>query len=644
MLRYAKRKAVSQNSDWSVVYVETPSDQQAKKETREYLMRLRTLAEQMGAAIIHVNARTTLQGLKHVLEREEGLGRPVAELMMAQRSANWWMGLCGMTLTRRLSPHLPEYTRLSIIPLRDKEFQQHFLAYCEINLKEIGMSLLAVAIASLSIYFLHSFWPDFIGENGRNKPIIYMIACTFAAGRYGLLPGLVASFASFVLLSLIFIPPYFEVVLADEANSSNLAFFMLAAVIVSLLANKEHAMKRYLLQKIDRLQSLLRLHRVTFIEQSHDHIIGMLDAELSSILEHEIAFFLPSLMDPGRLEAKFKSPEYFSDADWKALDVCWNEGKTTGIGSPYDPGSDWRFEPMVTATGEIGVLGVHIDSKNIPDTAYGRLITDIASVVAHILERTELEQLAENSRIHAEKEKLRAMLLSSVSHDLKTPLASVIGSLSVYRNMAEHLPPEQRAILITTALEEAQRLDSFITNILDMTRIESGQVEIKQDWVRPEELLKEVRKRLRQRLLSHEVIVEGAESMYEVMLDSIMTTQVLQNILDNAVKYTPAGTQITVSWKTEERGFAFIIRDCGPGIPEEYLDKVFDKYARIRRLDSQVAGTGLGLAIVKAIMEAQGGGIKASNYPDGGAVFTVWLPKWRSIKINDNNIEKQLVA
>jgi two-component system sensor histidine kinase KdpD len=232
-----------------------------------------------------------------------------------------------------------------------------------------------------------------------------------------------------------------------------------------------------------------------------------------------------------------------------------------------------------------------------------------------------------------EREKLRSMLLSSVSHDLKTPLASIIGSLSVYKRMrkSERLSPEIADELTETALDEAQRLDSFISNILDMTRIESGEIEFNKDWVTPYEPLAAIKKRLRQRLRYHKLEITTSETEYEVEMDQMMTEQILQNLIDNAAKYSPANTEIQVSFGPDGKGFSYKIRDQGKGIPDDKFEAIFDKYERLRLTDSQIAGTGLGLAICKASKEKQNARIEVSNHEDGGAVFTIWFPKYRNL-------------
>ena len=234
------------------------------------------------------------------------------------------------------------------------------------------------------------------------------------------------------------------------------------------------------------------------------------------------------------------------------------------------------------------------------------------------------------------------MLLSSVSHDLKTPLASIIGSLSVHQNMFAALPEEQRQELLANALDEAYRLDSFITNILDMTRLESKQVKFRKEWIPPQDILRHVEKRMKERLRFHKLNIHYDTMMnVELCADVMMTEQVIQNLLDNAGKYTPFGTAIDVTLEQAGPDLVIRIRDYGPGIPDDSIEKIFDKYTRLKKRDAKIAGTGLGLAIARTIMHEQCGDIIVANHPDGGAIFNVIVRNWRK---KEDNKEKEEAA
>lgn len=645
LLRAAKRKAKSMNAEWEVIFVESPPIMRSwDAQEQEQLLQLLTLAGQMGAIVTQVQSKSILQGVLDLVNERTRAGCDIPLILVGVVSVSRFVSFFHSPLARKLQRKLRGKCEVMALSLGQEMHHLNYLKnYFRVSIREIFISFLAVGLAALFIVLLNYFWPNsVITSEHRNKAIIFMTACAFVSARYGFLPGVTAAVASFLALSLLFIAPRFSLVMDNPNDVANLAIFTAGAILISFFGNREHTLREVLLKRADRLHSLLRVHRMTLNNQSPEEALEVLDAELSKLLNTEIAFFMPTVMNPDQLETLFHNNIELSEADKKALCVCWDEIKTTGVGAPYDPGCNWRFEPLITAQDEIGVLGIKVTRKVTLDAAFGRLLSGIADQAALILERLELGQLAEENRISMEREKLRSMLLSSVSHDLKTPLASVIGSLSVYRSMGEKLPEEHRLILINTALEEAQRLDSFITNILDMTRIESGQIELKQEWTDPEEMIKDVRKTLRERIRSREIALTIETPDIEVSMDGMMTGQVVQNLLDNAAKYTPEGTPIEILWRAGDDGFVLQIRDSGPGIPDDQLDKVFDKYARIRRQDRQVAGTGLGLAIARAVMQAQNGNISVKNHPDGGAVFTLSLPRWRKIAGSSGKSEKKV--
>lgn len=632
LFRVAKRKAELLNYDWELLVIEVPRAFARQSEfDKQMMLQQMTLAKEMGAMITQQNARDVAMKVAEIVRERiaQGIRIHSVKVALMHDSRNWLS--FRPPLHDRIKHFLAGTAPLSLIPIGAAPSTKNYLAdLFHLNQREVMYSLAVVAVATLVIEAISLWWPEAFGLHNRNKTMIYLLACMFSAGRYGFVAGLISSTASFFTLSVLYIAPYYSLRIDDQADAMSLALFTLAGLTVSFFGNRDYGSRLSLLRRAERYHSLLTVHRLALGKGSVPDVIAVLDEEMQKILNTEVIIYLPASHDENMLETIHRDVS-LNRAEERALSVCWSEGETTGAGAPFNlDGCRYRFEPMTTAADEIGVLAVKVSNAMELDIELGRLLSGIADQAALILERLKMGEAAEQTRLQAEREKLRAMLLSSVSHDLKTPLASVIGSLSVYQSMGVRLPEEHRTTLIRTALDEAQRLDSFITNILDMTRIESGQINLKKEWVQPSLLVSEITRRLRDRLRSHPIEIAPAPEGLEVMMDHMMTGQVIQNLLDNAAKYTAAGTRIVVSWQgSPERGFSLTVRDCGGGIPEEQLEKVFDKYARIKRQDSQVAGTGLGLAIARAVVQAQGGNIVAANHPQGGAMFTVTLPQCR---------------
>jgi two-component system sensor histidine kinase KdpD len=225
-----------------------------------------------------------------------------------------------------------------------------------------------------------------------------------------------------------------------------------------------------------------------------------------------------------------------------------------------------------------------------------------------------------------ERERFHRQILSSVSHDLKTPLASIIGSLEVYERMNARLSPEQRETLIGVALQETYRLDNFITNILDMAKLENGLVKLREERISLNALLEDCVTRLGRRLKGSQVQIENPQGFPQITIDPALLTRAVCLVLDNAVKYGGAPPAIHITYDNTD-GFGSVhIKDNGPGVPDGKLETIFSKYTRFARGDQQNAGTGLGLAISREIMRLLKGTITAANGSQGGAVFTLRFP------------------
>lgn len=631
VLRAAKRRAENENLDWEVLLIETPRiHRRLSPQSREMLLNLTTLAEQMGGIVKKTYAPTMLKGIVDYVEQCRKEGILIYSIKLADIQKPYLFPFY-RSLWKKLNLHFGDRIRISTVPVGiNQPTRRFFKEWISFKKQDVIFSIAIVVASVLFIEVARHIIPEAFNAQHRNKTMVLLIACTISALRHGFIGGLITSTLGFLALNFFYYAPTYSLRIDDSTEALTLILFLAGGIIVSVFGNKNYGNRLELAKRSDRFSALLSVHRLVLNKNTQAEAIATLDKELKKTLQTDVIFLMPSASDVKMLEPPLADRVIFNDNEKKALDVCWMENKTTGVGAPYQPqGCAWRFEPMSTSQKEIGVLCVRINDRIELDEDFGRLLSGIADQAALILERLEVEREMEDNKVQAEREKLRAMLLSSVSHDLKTPLASVIGSLSVFRSMGTKLPEEHRITLIDTALDEAQRLDSFITNILDMTRIETGQIEMREEWANPATLVDEIVRRLRDRLRNHPVNIHPSSEVIEAMMDPMMTGQVIQNLLDNAAKYTRAGTAIDVSWQMKEDKFIFTVRDHGQGIPEDQLEKVFDKYARIKKQDTQVAGTGLGLAISRAVIQAQGGTVRAYNHPEGGAVFEIKLPNVR---------------
>jgi two-component system, OmpR family, sensor histidine kinase KdpD len=454
-----------------------------------------------------------------------------------------------------------------------------------------------------------------------NISLVYVAAILMSAWRHGLWPAVATALVSVAAYNWFFIPPLHTFTVADPANVVALVFFLVVAVLTGTLAARA------------REQALTVRHQARITAALYD-FTGKLAAiaDLDDLLwatAHQIALMLKVevvllLPEAGRLavRAGFPPEDTLDDVGHAAAIWTWERDAPTGLGGRR------LFLPLRTERGRVGVLGIVRAADNDSLTPSERQLLDaLADQAAVAVERIQLARDVDEARIRAEGDRLRAALLTSVSHDLKTPLASIIGTLSSLKSYSGKFDEATHRELLGTALEEAERLNRFVANLLDMTRLDSGAVAPKRESVDAGELIGAAVRRAQQLLSRHEVALDIAPDLPPLPLDFVLTEQALFNLLDNAAKYAPEGTTVAVSAARAADGVAIAVTDEGPGIPETELERIFDKFHRVRQADRQRAGTGLGLAIARGFAAAQGGTLTAAKRTDrSGARFTFRFP------------------
>jgi two-component system sensor histidine kinase KdpD len=328
------------------------------------------------------------------------------------------------------------------------------------------------------------------------------------------------------------------------------------------------------------------------------------------------------------VKAGYPPEDELDKADLAAANWAWGNDRPAGRGSETLPGAKRLFLPMRTGRGPIGVIGIDDDRTGpllTPDQR--RLLDALMDQGALAIERVLLVEDMDRVKRTVESERLRSALLTSISHDLKTPLASVLGAASTMRDLASGLTDAQKRDLLATVIDESERLNRFIANLLDMTKLESGAIVPNTAPHDIGEIVGSALRRAGKILAQHRVSLELAADLPMLELDAVLFEQVLFNLLDNAAKYSPAGTTISIRSQRDKDQVLLQVIDEGDGIPPAELDSVFDKFYRAQKGDHVRPGTGLGLAISRGFVEAMHGTISASNRTDGrGAVLTIRLP------------------
>ena len=375
-----------------------------------------------------------------------------------------------------------------------------------------------------------------------------------------------------------------------------------------------------------RFENFAELISKAFNARTRETLIEILYEHLPEIFEGKILIFLPGLIYAHQIQLDVpKEMKLSAEEKNSAIKIkkYYEAGK-----QPFPAIIDgWFVTPVKRGSETIFVFALENDAKeklNLQD----KHKEDILTVVASIFFRIDALETELESKIKLEQEKLRSQILSSVSHDLKTPLSAIIGSLNILTSMDDKISYEQKKELMATSVSEAHRLNSFITNILNMARIESGGVKAKMEWHNVEDVIKHIQRNFKLKHPDRILTVHEIDDHISFNIDAALFEQIIMIILDNGVKYSSSDMEIEMDIK-EKVSLKFIVRDHGKGVPEEMLEKIFDKYSRFELQDRKVAGTGLGLAIAKALADLQNMEISAHNHEQGGLVITLSCSEWK---------------
>jgi two-component system sensor histidine kinase KdpD len=633
LVRYTKRVADRVHAPWTAISIETRRSLQLTDDQRDRLADTLRLAETLGGEAITI----------------PGVGRRIADDIISFAQANnvtqiiigkstrsrWFEIVQGSVvhdLVRRagnISVNVIPGDELPAAP-PGKASVQTATRPEPFNPRPYLMALVISAIGLAAGELINAF----LGL--ENVDLVFLTAVVAVAVRYGLWPSLLASVAASLCYNFFFLPPIYTFTITDPTNIAAFFFFMLIAILVSNVAARVRTQADTALGRIKTTEQLYAFSRKLAGTATLDDVLWATAYQTALMLKVRVVLLLP---EDGVLTVKAGYPpeDQLDKADLAAANWAWSNDRSAGRGSDTLPGAKRLFLPMRTGRGSIGVIGIDNDRTGpllTPDQR--RLLDALVDQGALAIERVLLVEDMDRVKRTVESERLRSALLTSISHDLKTPLASVLGAASTMRDLASGLSDQQKLDLLATVIDESERLNRFIANLLDMTKLESGAIVPNTALHDIGEIIGSALRRASKILERHKVQLALAADLPMLQLDAVLFEQVLFNLLDNAAKYSPQGT--TVSIKSQrERGFVSLqVADEGEGIPPAELESVFDKFYRVQKADHIRPGTGLGLAISRGFVEAMQGRISAANRTDrSGAVLTVRLPIPASAKILD---------
>jgi two-component system sensor histidine kinase KdpD len=623
LVRYAKRLADRLHAPWAAISVETRRSLRLTEAQRDRVAETLRLAESLGGESITVPGGDRIADDVLAYSHQNN----VTQIIIGKSTRSRWFEIVNGSvvhdLLRRSGNISVHVIAGDAVPAAGAGASDtgRVVARETLDLRSYALALLSVALA-LGVAELVQ--PLFGIEN---VDLVFLAAIVTVAVRFGLAPSVLASIASSLTYNFFFLPPTYTFTIVDPRNVAAFAFFTVVAIVISNVAARGRAQVVAARSRIRAIESLYTFSSKLAGVGTLEDVLWATAFQIASMLKVRVVLLMP---EEGTIAVRAGYPpeDTLDDGDLAAARWSWQNNHAAGRGSDTLPGARRLFLPMNTSRGAVGVIGIDSDRPGplfTPDER--RLLDALIDQGALAVERVRLVEDVDRVKRNVETDRLRSALLTSISHDLKTPLASVLGAAVTLRDLSTKLTEAQRADLLSTVIDESERLNRFIANLLDMTKLEAGAVAPN---IAPHDVGEIVGSALRraQKILDHHnVEVDLASQLPMLELDAVLFEQTLFNLLDNAAKYAPPGTTIRIQGWRDRGSVCLQILDEGDGIPPADLEHIFDKFYRAQKGDHVRAGTGLGLAIARGFVEAMHGTLSAANRTDrSGAVLTITLP------------------
>ncbi len=456
-----------------------------------------------------------------------------------------------------------------------------------------------------------------------NISMVFLMAVLFSAVSFGMRPAIYASMLSFLSYNFFFLEPLHTFQIAQPHELLALIIFLIVAIVTSALAGRVRDQAR---AANERARSMRRLYEFTW------KLSGLTDAdaaadgaagEIYTSLRRAAVILLDR---KGELSLAAAWPPEDTLDSWtlEAARLSFARNEPVGCGTETLSNAQWHFIPLRTQSRSVGVVGIACGERGLaPDVEARALLGTLAEQTAAALERSFMAQEMGIARNTAETERVRNILLASVSHDFRTPLASILGSATSLLDYRDKLDDKLQLGLLGNIKAEAEGLDEMVRNLLAIARIDAGALELRRDWVDLREIVERVVTLAKRRGAKLSFVLDLPPELPMIAADAILIEQALFNVVNNAVSHTPAGTRVLIDAVVTPRSVLLRVTDNGPGIPAAALPRVFEKFVRAGAGNAPGAdkgeGTGLGLAITKGIVAAHGGSVDAeSPVADGG--------------------------
>ncbi|MBI4502570.1 MAG: sensor histidine kinase KdpD [Gemmatimonadetes bacterium] len=615
LIRAGKRMATSLKCDWIVLCVESPGQRMTPAE-RDALVENLQLAQELGAETVTLSGRSVAEEVVSYA-RAHNVTKIIAGKPTHPR---WRDKLFGSFLDHlvRGSGEIDVYVITGDAP--ETEPRKPRATRVKSPAREYALAgLIIAACTPVNLLIFHYL-------SLTDVAMVYLLGAALVASRYGRGPSIVASFLCITLFNFFFVPPRFTFAVADARYLLTFAVMLGIAVVISSLTLRIREQATTARDRERRTAALYAMSRELAGTRGLTELIGIATRHLQDTFGAPAQVLLPDEDGRVRIPVGVLPAFPMDEKERSVAQWVFERGQTAGAGTGTLSGASGLYFPLTASGGTIGVVGLRPpDPARFQEPGQITLLETFVSQAGLALERAVLADRAQHEQVEIEAERLRTALLSSVSHDLRTPLGSITGAASSLLEDRGTLPERTRRELLQSILHESQRMNRLIGNLLDMIKLESGSLQVQKEWQPLEETVGIALIRLGERISDHPVTVSLPPDLPLVPVDAVLMEQVFINLLENAVKYTPVGTPIEVSANAAD-GFVIVhVADRGPGLVPGDENRIFNKFYRSPGT-SDAAGAGLGLTICRGIITAHGGSMWAENRPGGGAVFHFTLP------------------
>ena len=612
LVRAARRLADALKAPWTAVHIETRRAQSFTDAERRALADTLALAARLGGATASIPAQGVVEGL-----RRYAADTRATQIVIGKSARPWWFELRHGSVVDRLvrdSGSIPVHVLPSDGETPRPPARTRASASWGHPADYLWSLLLVAAMTAAGRLLLEAI-------DLGNIALLYLVPVMFAAATYGLRAGLFAGLTSSLAYNFFFLPPTGTLTVSNPENVISILVLLGVAVVTSQFGARVRGQADLAQSSARQNAALAGFSRQLTASASHDELMQAICAEIARLLDVRTVLLMP---DGGglALRAAWPPEDRLAEIERAAAQWALNNAQPAGRGSSTLTASDWLFHPLRTQSGVLGVLGLAREDAGDPlRSDQAPLLGSLLDQAAIALDRMALEEAMQGARQAHERDRLRAALLSSVSHDLRSPLTAILSA-------TQELQRRQPSDLLDTVEGEARRLNRFVANLLDMARVEAGALPMK---VEPTDLYDAVASAVedvRRSLEGRAVQVEIPPDVPLVRVDAVLLHHILINLLDNAGRYGEAGTPVTIRATRLFDALLLSVIDRGPGIPPGAEARIFDTFTRMEGSDRIKHGTGLGLAIVKAFAEAMGLTVAASNIADPpGACFTLRFPE-----------------